>query len=254
MKIGIISGRGISGLIKNSEKIIVETTYGNVSIELIKFGNHEIFFINRHGEKGNFPPHNINYRANIQAFSACHIKTLLSIGSVGSLNKNIKPGDFVIPHDFFDFTKVRPLTYFEENRIHIDMTDPFCPYTRNLLIDSCKKLNKITFHKFGVYLTTEGPRLETISEIKFFSNIADIVGMTLVPEIVLAREKNICYTSICIVCNMAAGLQKKLTANEISEIYTEKESNILKILKLTLNAIDKKVNCTCEHNLSKASI
>lgn len=254
MKIGVISGHRISGLIKNSEKIIVETTFGDVPIELAKFGEHEIFFISRHGEKANIPPHNINHRANIQAFSVSHVENIFSVGTVGSMNKAIQPGDFVIPHDFIDFTKSRPLTFFEDSRIHVDMTDPFCPALRKLFVDSCKKIGGIVFHEKGAYLSTEGPRLETASEIKLFSNFADIVGMTLVPEIVLAREKGICYASLCVVCNMAAGLQNKLTADEISRIYTEKESVISNILQLTIDSIDVERDCNCKNDLSKATL
>jgi len=87
-----------------------------------------------------------------------------------------------------------------------------------------------------------------------FLNFADIVGMTLVPEIVLAREKGICYASICVVCNMATGLQNKLTANEILEIYNEKESLILKILHSIIKSIGDKQDCDCKHDLLKATL
>lgn len=254
MKIGIISGHRISGFIKNSEKILVETGFGNVPIDLVKFGGHKIFFINRHGSKANLPPHNINYRANIQAFAASHIENIISVGTVGSMNKTIQPGAFVIPHDFIDFTKSRPLTFFENSRIHVDMTDPFCPSLRRLFINSCKNMTGLYFHETGVYLTTDGPRLETASEIKLFSNFTDIVGMTLVPEIVLAREKGICYASLCIVCNMAAGLQNKLTANEISGLYNEKEPFVFEILQSIIESIDNKKNCKCKCDLSKATL
>jgi len=254
MKIGIISGHRISGFMKNSEKILVETGFGNVPIELAKFGRHKIFFIRRHGEKTNIPPHNINYRANIQAFAASHIENIISVGTVGSMNKTIQPGDFVIPHDFIDFTKSRPLTFFEKSRIHVDMTDPFCPYLRRKFIDSCENMAGLSFHKTGVYFTTEGPRLETASEIKLFSNFADIVGMTLVPEIILAREKGICYASLCVVCNMAAGLQNKLTANEISELYNEKEHFVFEVLQSIIETTDNKKNCNCKCDLSKATL
>jgi len=254
MKIGIISGYRIPYLNKNPEKLMVETTFGDVQILFTNYGEHEIFFINRHGKNLNIPPNKINYCANIQALAASHVDNIISIGTVGSMNKNIQPGDFVIPHDFIDFTKFRPLTFFENRRIHVDMTNPFCPSLRRLFIKSCKKLCDIAIHEKGVYLTTEGPRLETASEIKMFLNFADIVGMTLVPEIVLAREKGICYASICIVCNMATGLQNKLNANEILEIYTEKEPIILKILHSTIESIDNKQDCDCKHDLFKATL
>ncbi len=254
MKIGIISGYKISDFIKNSEKLIVETTYGDVQILLTKYKEHKIFFINRHGKNLNLPPNKINYCANIQSLAASQVDKIISVGTVGSMIKDLKPGDFVIPHDFIDFTKSRPQTFFEDRRIHVDMTNPFCQSLRRLLIRSCKKISDITFHEIGVYLTTEGPRLETASEIKMFKNFADIVGMTLVPEIVLAREKGICYASICVVCNMATGLQNKFSANEILEIYNEKEPLILKILKSTIESTENKQDCNCKHELIKATL
>src|SRR4030042_6424399 len=107
MKIGVIYGHRIPNFVRKTEKIEVETPYGEVNIELAKLHNHEIFLLNRHGEKSNLPPHKINYLGNIWALSVCHVDCVLAIGVVGSLKKNIKPGDFVIPHDFVDFTKSR---------------------------------------------------------------------------------------------------------------------------------------------------
>ncbi len=254
MKIGIISGRRIANLSKNQENIIVETTYGDISLEVSKTKKHTLFFINRHGEKSDIPPHRINYLANIQAFASSHVECILSIGSVGSMKKSIHPGDFVIPHDFIDFTKSRQQTFFDTKRIHVDMTNPYCPSLRDSLIENCRKVQRDTFHEKGVYLATEGPRLESASEISFFSKCADIVGMTGFPEVVLAREKGMCFAKLCIVCNMAAGLQNKLDADEISSIYSEKKSIISKILVKTIDSIDNKRNCNCKSDLSKATL
>jgi 5'-methylthioadenosine phosphorylase len=254
MKIGIISGHRRPSLMKGMEKVSVETTYGNISVEISKLGDKEIFFINRHGEKSNLPPHKINYLGNVQAFASSHVECILSIGTVGSINENMRPGDLVTPHDFIDFTKSRQQTFFDDKRIHVDMTNPYCSSLRDSLIKSCKKIKDVNFHDKGVYLATEGPRLETTSEIKFFSIFTDIVGMTAVPEIVLSREKGICYASLCVVCNMATGLQNKLTADEISMIYTKNEPIISKILELTIGSIGEKRNCTCKNDLSKATL
>lgn len=254
MKIGIISGHKMPDLIKSPEKIMIETAFGDISVEVSKHGKNEIFFINRHGEKSNLPPHKVNYLANIQAFSSIHVECILSLGTVGSMKKNIQPGAFVIPHDFIDFTKSRKQTFFDDERIHIDMTNPFCLSLRDLLIESCGNVKGVKIHENGVYLTTEGPRLETASEINFFSNVADVVGMTAVPEIVLAREKGMCYASICIVCNMATGLQNRLSADEISSIYKKNEPIVSKILQRTIDSIDKKRSCNCKNDLSKATL
>jgi len=255
MKIGVICGHRIPNFVRKTEKIEVETPYGEVNIELAKLGDHEIFLLNRHGEKPSLPPHKINYLGNIWALSACHVDCILAVGTVGSLKKNIKPGDFVVPHDFVDFTKSRSYTFFDDNRVHVDMTDPYCPSIRNILIKACKKQGaSIKLHDKGVYLATEGPRLETPAEIKLFSQYTNVVGMTAVPEVVLAKEKGICYASLCVVCNMAAGMQSKLTADEISVLYKKKEPFISKILKSAIEILDEREKCDCKNILSKASL
>lgn len=255
MKIGIISGHSIPKLIKNPENIKVETPYGDISVEISKLGRHDIFFINRHGAASNLPPHKVNYLGNMQAFASSHVECILSIGTVGSMKKSIQPGDFVIPHDFVDFTTSRPQTFFDDKRIHVDMTNPYCPSLRDVMIHSCKKMKDTKAHEKGIYLATEGPRLETASEIQFLSQFADIVGMTGVPEVVLARERGICYASLCVVCNMAAGLQNRLTADEIAQLYKEQQPAISKILKSTIESLqDKRKPCHCKTVLDKASL
>ena len=245
MKIGLICGQEINELINDSEEIIVETNYGNTLINFKKLENNDVFFINRHGENKKIPPHNINYRANIQALKSCNIENIISIFTVGSMKKTILTGDFVIPNDFIDFTKSRCLTYFENDRVHVDMNNPFCPSLRKLLIESCKIVDDKKIHNRGVYLTTEGPRLETSSEINLFSNYADIVGMTLVPEIILAREQNICYAALCVVCNMAAGLQNELKTDEISKTFIDKKPVIIKLIKKSIKNMENKKKCKC---------
>lgn len=253
MNIGILCGHPLPDLIQHHEKIYVETPYGTVPVFISALGSHDLFFIPRHGEESNLPPHKINYRANIQAFAASHVSCIFSVSTVGSMKKQIQPGDFVVPHDFLDMTKTRTQTFFDDARVHVDMTDPFCPSLRKLMLQSCQKNLKTGFHDSGVYLATEGPRLETAAEIKFFSARADIVGMTTVPEVVLAREKGICYVSLCLVCNMAAGLQHRLPADEIALVYTKKESVISKILQRTIESLHD-MSCRCAIDIAKATL
>jgi 5'-methylthioadenosine phosphorylase len=170
------------------------------------------------------------------------------------MKKAIRPGDLVIPHDFIDATKSRSQTFFDDRRVHVDMTEPFCSSLREVLLQSCEKIRDVTFHEKGVYLVTEGPRLETAAEIKLYSMAADIVGMTMVPEVVLAREKGMCFASVCLVCNMAAGLQNRLTADEIASVYKKKEPVISKVLQLTIGSLDEKQACHCPGDISKATL
>ena len=246
MKIGIISGYDIKNIIDESEKIIIETEYGNVQINVKEIDNKSVFFINRHGQNKDIPPHKINYRANIKALSSSNIKNIISIGTVGSLNKNIKTGSFLIPNDFIDFTKSRLNTYFDDDRIHVDMSKPLCPNIRNILINNCKKIKNNKLTKNGIYLTTEGPRLETASEISYYSKIADVVGMTLGQEIILSRELKMCYAALCIICNMGTGLQKKLEINEMEKILTKNKTKISKIIFNTIKDINDTKNCECQ--------
>jgi 5'-methylthioadenosine phosphorylase len=254
MKIGILCGHHIPDLIKNPEKIKVHTPYGDVLLHAATLGNHEIYFLQRHGEQGNLPPHRVNHLGNIYALAVSHVSSVFSVGTVGSMQMTIRPGDFVIPHDFIDTTKSRPVTFFDDQRVHVDMTEPFCPSLRTLLYKNCKKLKEVTVHENGVYLVTEGPRLETAAEIQLYSTVADIVGMTLAPEVILAREKGMCFVSLCLVCNMAAGLQQRLPADEITAIYKKKEPLISKILQLTIQSLDEKQSCLCPSDVSQATL
>ncbi|MFH1100503.1 MAG: MTAP family purine nucleoside phosphorylase [Methanobacteriota archaeon] len=254
MKIGVLSGHTIPGLFKKKENILIETPYDDVTVTHARVGENTVFFINRHGDHASLPPHKINYRANITAFASCHVDWILAIATVGSLKKKIHPGDFVIPHDFIDFTKTRSYTFYDDCRIHVDMTTPYCPLLRTALVRGTKKIVKGSVHDQGVYLATEGPRLETVSEIRLFSDSADIVGMTGVPEVILAREKGLCYASLCLVSNMAAGFQQRLTAEEISKVYKRKEPMLLKSIQQIISLLPEKKTCTCNRDLLKARL
>jgi len=254
MRIGILCGHHMPDLMKNPEQIKVETSFGDIVLHTSILGDHEIFFVQRHGEQANLPPHRVNHLGNISALAVSHVSCVFSVGTVGSMQKTIRPGDFVIPHDFIDTTKSRPVTFFDDQRVHVDMTDPFCPSLRTLVLKNCKKLKDVTVHENGVYLVTEGPRLETAAEIQLYSTVADIVGMTLAPEVILSREKGMCFVSLCLVCNMAAGLQERLPADEIASLYKKKEPVISKILKLTIQSLDEKQPCQCPSDVSKATL
>ena len=254
MKIGLLCGHRIPDLLNTKETLTVETKYGSIPVEISSIGTHNIFFINRHGPQVNLPPHKINYRGNIEALAVSHVDCIFSVGTVGSLHKQMKSGDIVVPHDFIDFTKSRPQTFFESERVHVDMTNPYCPQMRKQLLTAAKKTHSLTVHDHGVYLATEGPRLETVSEISFFSQFADVVGMTGVPEVVLAREKGICYAFLCLVSNMAAGLQSEIPADAIKKIYTQKQPYLSKILKSTITHLEKKQKCSCKTDILKAKL
>ncbi len=143
----------------------------------------------RQGRKHTIPPHMINFRANIWAFKELGIKRIIAPSAVGSLKEEIKPGNFVLPSQFLDFTKSRKRSFSDDGRvIHISMADPFCPELQRVVSKIAQEKN-ITMHNDCTYVCIEGPRFSTRAESKLFRNTgADIIGMTLVPECPLARE------------------------------------------------------------------
>ncbi len=254
MKIGIISGHPFPYLFKNAECLSLETPFGTIDVDVSSLEKHTLFFINRHGAQATIPPHNINYRGNISAFAASHVDYILSFGTVGSMSTSMEPGDFIIPHDFIDCTTSRNKTFFDDQRIHVDLSQPFCPSLRKILLHTLHKQKGTTVHEKGIYLTTEGPRLETPAEISFYKHYADVVGMTLAPEAILAREKGICFASLCLVCNMAAGLQKVLTAEEIPSVYARKKTILSTIIKDTCLSLPENKTCSCHESVTKATL
>jgi len=278
--LGVIGGSGLYQIdgIEILDEIAIKTPFGEPSDKYIftQYKGRKVVFLPRHGKGHKYPPHLINFRANIWGFRKLGVNKILSISAVGGINPSLKPGDFVISDQFIDFTKSRVQTFYEgiysknddteikdevseflnsKRVVHIDVTDPFCPEMRDVLIKVCDK-NNFPFHQKCVYAATEGPRLETSAEIKFLGLIgADIVGMTLVPEIVLARELKMHFASISVVTNLAAGIsQNRLTSDEVVEMMKEKNEQIKTVVLDFIENLPERFNCECENVLKGAAI
>jgi len=243
--IGIIGGTGLycPNMLEDVKEYTINTVYGDAVVLLGRFGGSSIAFLPRHGEKHTVPPHLINYRANIMALQEIGVKNIIATASVGSLNLEMKPGDLVIIDQFIDFTKFRPLTFFdggENGVVHTDMTEPYCPRLRKILIDISADIDA-NVHSQGVYVCTEGPRFETPAEIRMFQKLGgDVVGMTNVPEVVLAREKGICYAAVAVVTNYAAGISPTPLTHE--EVVQAMNRNLNLVRDLIFRAAEKIFN------------
>jgi len=266
-RIGIIGGSGTENLFNQIEKIIhVETPFGiSQPLCITKILEKEIVFTNRHSLPGSYklehviPPHKINSRALIYGMAKSGVKAIIGINSVGSLHYNYKIGNFFLPTQFIDFTKGRNYTFYEAKYYgdeiikesskvkHVDMTNPFCEYLQTIIFDSANKLNYETY-RGGCYVCTEGPRLETPAEIEFFRKIGcDVVGMTLIPEVILAREIGLHYVSICVITNYAAGMQERISLEEVKTVFKQIEEKLKNLLKETIvNIKEENFNCKCE--------
>ncbi len=252
-RIAIIGGTGVynPGILSNVQEMIVENAYGKAKVAQGTYQGHEIIFLARHGATQSLPPHLINYRANIWALKELGVKRVLATAAVGSLNETMAPGSFVLVDQFLDFTKNRVSTFFDggdQGVTQTDMTHPYCPQLREILAQEAKSLI-VKVHQGGTYVTTEGPRFETPAEIRMFKMLGgDLVGMTSVPEVVLAREAGLCYATIGMVTNFAAGISTtELSHQEVLDVMEENSANLSKLLMKTVEKIPEERTCKCDH-------
>jgi 5'-methylthioinosine phosphorylase len=252
--IGIIGGTGIYEIVEMGDEIqtkILKTPYGeSPEITIFKLNDKNVAFMSRHTKGHLNPPHMINYRANIYAMKQIGVRRIIATNAVGSLDRKIKPGEFLIPHDFLDFTKMRKSTFYDKETVHIDITKPYCPEIRNLLINSENVIEN------GIYVCAEGPRFEAAAEVKMFQKLGGTVaGMTGLPEVVLAREQEICYASICIISNFAASISpQKLTIEDVFEVIDRKKKDLIDLIYNTIANISENRYCICKDALSGAII
>ena len=244
--IAIVGGSGVYDpkMLEDVKDLQIETEYGTAAVKSGRFQEKSVFFLTRHGEKHSIPPHMVNYRANIKALQNLKVERIISTSAVGSLKKEMIPGDFVLLDQFIDFTKAMNYTFFDDKVVHTDFTDPYCPQLREIVTRAAADLG-INLHVKGTYVCTEGPRFETPAEIRMFASLGgDVVGMTNVPEVVLAREAKICYASIATVTNFAAGISpSKITHEEVIEIMDKNSEKIKKLISKIIEMIPER---TCE--------
>ena len=258
--IGIIGGTGIydSGLFSQKHEVKAYTPYGEPSdtITLGEYSRTKVAFIPRHGKNHRIPPHKINNRANIWALRQLGVKRIIAPSAVGSLQEDYKPGDLVIPDQFIDFTKKREYTFYDGGQVcHISMADPFCPELRYIATDSIKKLKFPLHSEEATYVCIDGPRFSTRAESKFFRHMmgAKIIGMTLVPEVSLAREAEICYISIATVTDYDVWADQPVSSIEIIEMLAknvEKSKRIIADLVPTIPV--ERIKCSCGKALEGA--
>jgi len=250
----IIGGSGLETLLESVEQIRVGTSYGLApTISIGEVGGKPVAFLPRHGAHHLDPPHMVNYRAIVYALHELGVERIVATNAVGAINPRLRVGDLLVPHDFIDFTKLRRVTFYDEAPVtHVDVSQPYCPEIRSVLIRTAKKYHKRVSSR-GVLVCTEGPRYETPAEVEMFRRLGcDVVGMTGAPEAALARELKMCYASICFVTNMAAGFQKRLTAREVSSVAKRTAPVLQQVLRESIEHLPKNRRCPCGHALGEA--
>lgn len=257
---GIIGGTGVYDLGYHDgatdgemRKDVVDTPYGSVEVEILSLKDKkgedlEIVFLPRHGKDHSAMPHMINYRANVMAMAMMGVDEIYATCMVGSMRSQFGVGEIVTIKDFLDFTKTRPSTFFEEDEEvkHVDVSHPYCQRLRTAFYQSADA-NHLRVKGGAVYVCTEGPRFESVAEIRFFQMIGgDVVGMTNVPECILAKELGICYGAVGIVSNWAAGIGTSVQFKALGEKLEESRRKVIQVfVDVFRSETDEEKDCDC---------
>ncbi len=256
--VGVIGGSGVTGIFEGgaSRTHRVATPWGAPSgpIEEGEVGGLRVLFLPRHGPGHTIPPHRVNYRANVDALRSLGAEAIVTVSSVGSLKEELPPGTFVLPAQFLDFTKQRPTTFYDGGRVyHVSLADPFCPDLSRAAAQAGRAVGT-PFAEGKTYVCVEGPRFSTRAESAFFRTMADVIGMTLVPEVTLARERALCYVSLAMVTDFDVWADRPVEAKEIVETMHRNVERMGRLLAAFLPSIAKPPGCTCAQALDHASV
>jgi 5'-methylthioadenosine phosphorylase len=265
--IGIIGGTGLGDALAEQLTDVkfrnVKTPFGKPSTAILvgTLGKRRIAFLNRHGKGHKLSPSEVPFAANIFALKKLGVHSVISSGAVGSLRAGITPGNLVIVDQFIDKTFKRTNTFFSGfGAVHCEMAEPVCARIRNIIIDTAKNID-IKTHPKGTYVCMEGPQFSTRAESLMHQAWGgDLIGMTAMPEAKLAREAQICYALIALVCDYdcwrphEAGAQKQTLLKEIITNLQTATNNSLKLIKAVLTSERELVSedCHCRKSLDLA--
>ncbi|MBI3016437.1 MAG: S-methyl-5'-thioadenosine phosphorylase [Deltaproteobacteria bacterium] len=265
--IGIIGGSGlyeIEGL-KNIQEKKIKTPFG-IPSDVFTIGQLKettLVFLPRHGKGHLLSPSEINYRANVFGMKKLGVQTLLSLSAVGSMKEEIKPGDVVVVDQFIDRTKgIREHTFFEKGLVaHVSFADPICKALADIVCQATQKvtsrLGQRPLHKKGTYLCMEGPQFSTRAESRLYRSWGvDVIGMTAVPEVKLAREAEICYSTIAFSTDYDCWKEDEeaVSADKVLATIKKNVDTAKKIIQEVIPLIVSKTSCGCAQTLKYALV
>ncbi len=259
--IGVIGGSGLYQIenLSNIKSIKVETPFGEPSDDLVagRIGDVKLVFLPRHGRGHTIMPSEINYRANIYAMKKLGVQSIISVSAVGSMKEGIAPGDVVIPSQFIDYTKNRISTFFGDGIVaHASMADPVCPLLSDALYKSAKE-SGATVHNGGTYICIEGPQFSSRAESNIYRKWGvDIIGMTNMPEAKLAREAEICYSTLALSTDYDCWHEdhENVTVEDVITILNQNVELSKKVIQTVISKIPQSFDCSCKSSLKNAII
>ena len=261
ISIGIIGGSGLYDMteLTDREERRVDTPFGEPSAPYVvaTLRGKRVAFLARHGAGHRLMPSELPYRANIFGFKTLGVEYLLSASAVGSLRQEFKPLDLVIPDQFFDRTRGRISTFFGQGLVaHVGFAHPFCPHLSEIAYRAGLD-TKASMHKGGTYVCMEGPQFSTLAESKLYRSWGmDIIGMTNLQEAKLAREAEICYTTIALVTDYDCWHPEhdQVTVDMIVANLTQNARTAQRVIADAVGRLPFERTCACAHALEHAII
>lgn len=258
--VGIFGGSGFYKLLEDAEERIVETPYGAPSdkVMLGELGGKRVAFLPRHGSHHQFPPHKINFRANVWALKALGCKMIISPCAAGSLQKHVKPGDFVICDQYVDRTSGRIDTFYDGPiATHVSAAEPYTAELRRLAIQACKEC-EIPLHETGTVVVIQGPRFSTKAESKWFTSMGwEVINMTQYPEAHLCRELNLGIVNISLITDYDSGLVgavEPVSHAEVVKVFAGNLGKLQKVLVRMLELMPDPASVDCGDALAGARL
>ena len=255
--IGVFGGSGFYSLMENSREAWVETPYGAPSdkVALGEIAGRRVAFLPRHGKDHRFPPHAINYRANLFAMKQLGVKWIVAPTASGSLKESVRPGSMVVSDQLVDRTSGRKDTFYDGPiTTHISFADPYCPTLRPIAIAALRSIGVET-HERGTVVVIQGPRFSTRSESKWFQSQGwEAINMTQYPEAYLARELEMCYVNISLITDYDVGLEGKppVSHHEVIKVFHSNNERVKNAIGKIVENVTIDADCPCRHALEGA--
>jgi 5'-methylthioadenosine phosphorylase len=257
--IGVIGGSGLYSMpgLSNVIELRLKTPFGDPSDAFMvgALEGRRVAFLARHGRGHRILPTELNFRANVYALKLLGVERIISVSAVGSLQEDLKPGQFLIPDQFFDSTKGRPSTFFGDGIVaHVTFDKPVCPQLSSLLAEACRAQN-IAVHERGTYINMEGPQFSTLAEAHFHRAMKfSVIGMTNVTEAKLAREAEICYSTVAMITDYDCWHPQhdSVTVEAIVATLNQNAVSAQNVLRHAIRSMPKDRSCKCGSALKHA--
>ena len=258
-EIGVIGGSGLYGMngLTDTREIRVKTPFGDPSDAFVvgTLEGKRVAFLARHGRGHRFLPCEVNFRANIYAMKLLGVQRVISVSAVGSLQEELRPGEFLVPDQFFDSTKGRVSTFFGNGLVaHVTFDKPTCAQLSLVLADACVS-SGVAVHRKGTYICMEGPQFSTLAEANFHRAMKfDVIGMTNVTEAKLAREAELCYATIAMITDYDCWHPRhdSVTVAQILATLNQNASNAQNVLREAIKNMPAARSCKCGSALAHA--